>query len=53
LIQILKKENETLMKKEKVIDSALRNTETEIQEFQTQKQRKLNELDVVVSMLEV
>ena len=46
----MKKENESLVKKEKVIDSALKNTETEIQEFQTQKQKKLNELSVVVPL---
>jgi hypothetical protein len=36
------------LKKEKVIDAALKTTDIEIQEFQTLKQRKLNELDVVV-----
>ncbi|KAJ3417018.1 Cilia- and flagella-associated protein 44 [Chytridiales sp. JEL 0842] len=39
-----------LIKKEKVIDAALRTTEAEIQDFQTQKQQKLNELDVVVPL---
>ncbi|KAJ3223187.1 Cilia- and flagella-associated protein 44 [Clydaea vesicula] len=49
-IEALKKENESLIKKEKVIHVALKNTETEIQDFQTQKQKKLNELDVVVPL---
>ncbi|KAJ3347586.1 Cilia- and flagella-associated protein 44 [Entophlyctis luteolus] len=49
-IEGLKKENDALIKKEKVIDSALQNSESEIQEFQTQKQRKLNELDVLVPL---
>lgn len=47
-IEALKKENDALIKKEKIIDMGLRNTEAEIQDFQTQKQQKLNELDVVV-----
>jgi hypothetical protein len=39
-----------LIKKEKIIDVGLKSTRVEIQEFQTQKQRKLNELDVVVPL---
>ncbi len=46
----MKKENDALLKKEKIIDAALKNTENEIQDFQTQKQRKLNELNVVVPL---
>jgi hypothetical protein len=46
----LKKENDALIKKEKIIDSALKNAKIEIQEFQTLKQRKLNELDVIVPL---
>ncbi|KAI9333809.1 hypothetical protein BDR26DRAFT_805717, partial [Obelidium mucronatum] len=49
-IEGFKKENDALLKKEKIIDAALRATESEIQDFQTQKQRKLNELDVVVPL---
>lgn len=49
-VDALKKENDSLLKKEKIIDQALRATETEIQEFQTQKQQKLNELDVIVTL---
>ncbi|KAL7754355.1 hypothetical protein RI367_000336 [Sorochytrium milnesiophthora] len=48
--EVLKKEHESLSKKEKVIDGALRQAEMEIQEFQTQKQQKLNELDVVIPL---
>ncbi|KAI8853754.1 hypothetical protein BC829DRAFT_382054 [Chytridium lagenaria] len=50
VIEALKKENDGLIKKEKIIDMALKNTEAEIQDFQTQKQQKLNELDVVVPL---
>jgi hypothetical protein len=50
IIEALKKENEALIKKERVIHAGLKNTEEEIQDFQTQKQRKLNELDVVVPL---
>jgi len=39
-----------LIKKEKVSDKALRDTEADIQTFQTDKQRKLNELHVVVTL---
>ncbi|KAI8915149.1 hypothetical protein DFJ77DRAFT_430281 [Powellomyces hirtus] len=49
-VDVLKKENDALIKKEKISDQALRTTENEIQEFQTQKQQKLNELDVVVPL---
>ncbi|KAJ3110144.1 Cilia- and flagella-associated protein 44 [Phlyctochytrium bullatum] len=49
-IETLKKENDGFIKKEKIIDMALKNTEAEIQDFQTQKQQKLNELDVVVPL---
>eukprot|EP00002_Diphylleia_rotans_P014287 TRINITY_DN2784_c0_g1_i6.p1 TRINITY_DN2784_c0_g1~~TRINITY_DN2784_c0_g1_i6.p1 ORF type:complete len:1834 (-),score=489.32 TRINITY_DN2784_c0_g1_i6:186-5687(-) len=49
-IEVLKKENDTLVKKEKVIDSALKAAEGEIQAFQTEKQQKLNELDVVLTL---
>ena len=37
-----------LIKKEKIIDKALKDTEVDIQAFQT-KQGKLNELDVLVT----
>lgn len=49
-IEVLKKENDTHIKKEKTIDKALKDTESDIQAFQTEKQRKLNELDVVVTL---
>ena len=47
-VEALKKENDALIKKEKIIDKALRDTEGDIQTFQTEKQRKLNQLHVVV-----
>ena len=46
----MKKENDSLLKKEKIIDIALKNTDAEIQDFQTQKQKKLNELDVTIPL---
>ena len=49
-IEALKKENEALIKKEKLIDKNLSDTEAEIQTFQTEKQRKLNELSVVITL---
>jgi len=49
-IEALRKENEALVKKEKVIDSGLHSVENEIQAFQTEKQRKLNELHVVITL---
>lgn len=39
-----------LIKKEKLIDKALKETEIDIQSFQTEKQGKLNELHVVVTL---
>jgi len=50
VIDALKKENEGYLKKEKIIDAALKGFETDIQEFQTLKQKRLNELDVVVPL---
>ena len=49
-VEALKKENEMLIKKEKTIDKALKDTEVDIQTFQTEKQGKLNELHVVVTL---
>lgn len=49
-IEALRKENESLIKKEKVIHVSLKNTEASIEDFQTQKQQKLNELDVIVPL---
>ena len=46
----LKKENDALIRKEKVIDKALKDTEADIQSFQTEKQGKLNELHVFVTL---
>ena len=45
----LKKDQEALMKKEKIIDQALKQTDDEIQQFQTFKQQKLNEIQVIGS----
>ncbi|ORX54869.1 WD40 repeat-like protein [Piromyces finnis] len=50
IIDALKKENEGYLKKEKIIDAALKGFESDIQEFQTLKQKRLNELDVVVPL---
>ncbi|XP_048588414.1 cilia- and flagella-associated protein 44-like isoform X2 [Nematostella vectensis] len=44
----LKKELDALVKKAKVIDSALKTAEADLEAFQREKQQKLNELDVVV-----
>ncbi|KAJ1483700.1 hypothetical protein T484DRAFT_1949413 [Baffinella frigidus] len=49
-VDLLKKENEALQKKDKIIDAALKQTEAEIQTFQTFKQQRLNELHVVITL---
>ena len=49
-VDALKKENDMLIKKEKAIDKALKDTEDDIQKFQTDKQRKLNQLHVLVTL---
>lgn len=49
-VEALKKENDMLVKKEKVIDKALTDTERDIQSFQTEKQGKLNELHMMVTL---
>jgi hypothetical protein len=49
-VEQLKKDNDALVKKEKLIDGQLRETEKEIQAFQTHKQSRLNQLDVVITL---
>lgn len=49
-VEGLKKDNEALVKKEKIVDLALKQTEQEIQQFQTFKQQRLNELHVVITL---
>jgi hypothetical protein len=49
-IEQLKKDNDALIKKEKALDTVLLETDREIESFQTEKQRKLNELPVVVAL---
>jgi hypothetical protein len=49
-IEALKKENDMLIKKEKAIDTALKTTEADIHSFHSEKQRKLNELHVVITL---
>ncbi len=39
-----------MAKKDKIIESALKAAENEIQQFQTEKQQKLNELEVVLTL---
>ncbi|XP_078590601.1 cilia- and flagella-associated protein 44-like isoform X5 [Branchiostoma floridae x Branchiostoma japonicum] len=47
---VLKKEFETLTKKARIMDSALKTAEGDLEAFQLEKQQKLNELDVVVPL---
>jgi len=49
-IDALKKEKDALMKKQKLIESSLKSIDGEIQEFQKEKQSKLNEIDVIVTL---
>ena len=49
-VEALKKENDMLIKKEKIIDNAVKATENDIQAFQTEKQGKLNELICMVTL---
>ncbi|KAK3588814.1 hypothetical protein CHS0354_028462 [Potamilus streckersoni] len=48
--EALKKELESLTKKAKVIDTALKTAQNDLEAFQLEKQQKLNDLDVVVSL---
>jgi len=47
---VLKKEQDTLSKKVKIIDNGLTNAGSDLEAFQREKQQKLNELDVVVTL---
>jgi hypothetical protein len=49
-IELVKKDYETLCKKDKNLMTALRNTEKEIREFQFLKQKRLNEIDVWIPL---
>jgi len=49
-IELLKKELEAMSKKEKLVEAAFKAAENEIQQFQTEKQQKLNELDIVLTL---
>ena len=49
-VEALKKENDMLIKKEKIIDNALKATENDIQAFQNEKQAALNEISVMVTL---
>jgi len=46
----MKKELDALVKKVKVVESALKNAGADLEAFQREKQQKLNELDVVVTL---
>ncbi|XP_071957578.1 cilia- and flagella-associated protein 44-like isoform X2 [Antedon mediterranea] len=46
----LKKETDTLNRKQKIIDNALSTAEGDLEAFQLEKQQKLNELDIVVTL---
>ncbi|XP_033641081.1 cilia- and flagella-associated protein 44-like isoform X3 [Asterias rubens] len=46
----LKKEVDALTKKQKIIDNGLKTAEADLEAFQLEKQQKLNELDVVVTL---
>uniref|UniRef100_A0A7M5XG43 Uncharacterized protein n=1 Tax=Clytia hemisphaerica TaxID=252671 RepID=A0A7M5XG43_9CNID len=46
----MKKELDAMTKKVKVVDGALKNARSDLEAFQREKQQKLNELDVVVTL---
>jgi len=50
MIDTLKKERDSLSKKQKLVETALKSIDGEIVEFQKEKQSKLNEIDVVVTL---
>lgn len=49
-VESLRKENDSLLTKERSVDSSLRSVEAEIQTFQNEKQRKLNEIHMIVPL---
>lgn len=46
----LKKDQESLVKKSKVIDNGLKQAQQELENFQKEKQKKINDLDIVATM---
>ncbi|XP_030833850.1 cilia- and flagella-associated protein 44 isoform X2 [Strongylocentrotus purpuratus] len=46
----LKKETDALIKKQKIIENGLKTAEADLEQFQLEKQQKLNELDVIVTL---
>nr|CAH8852852.1 unnamed protein product [Trichobilharzia regenti]CAH8852854.1 unnamed protein product [Trichobilharzia regenti] len=47
-LELLRKDLETFTKKQRVIEAALKQAQSELEAFQLEKQRKLNELEIIV-----
>ena len=48
--EALRKERETLNKKQKFVEQSMKAVDSEITEFQKEKQSKLNEIDVIITL---
>ncbi|XP_041471026.1 cilia- and flagella-associated protein 44-like [Lytechinus variegatus] len=48
--EALKKETDAFTKKQKIIENGLKTAEADLEQFQLEKQQKLNELDVIVTL---
>ncbi|VDP92797.1 unnamed protein product [Echinostoma caproni] len=47
-LELLRKDLESCTKKQRIVDSGLKQAQSELEAFQLEKQRKLNELDAIV-----
>lgn len=50
LVDMLKKDSDNSFKKAKIIDNSVKNAKTDLANFQFEKQQRLNELDVLVTL---
>lgn len=49
-LELLKKEQDALNKRAKIIESSLKQAQQELENFQKEKQKKINNLDIVVML---
>ena len=49
-LEQLKKDQDTLVKKAKVVENSLKQAQHELENFQREKQKKINNLDIVVML---
>lgn len=49
-LEQLKKDQDALVKKAKIVENSLKNAQQELENFQREKQKKINNLDIVITL---